>query len=607
MKSSYPVLHAIHAHARKLARLASFAFVSLSICALLAVSSSAQISTSVQTGAPSTPTTPRGNSTVRGRVVYEDTGRPLRRVRVMLLDVVRRGDGGLRQFMAVTDLRGEFTVRNVVAGKYSVFVDAPGIIRQSPFGGDSQDEPTTVSVDGTSNAEVQVRARRGGSITGKVTYPDGDPAVSAIVILLLKRGKQLVQYYSGGYNGGAVNTDDRGVYRIFGLPPGEYIVGVGEMSQRIVEREDGGIGFNPSYGTLAATFYPSVTTKASATPVTVEAGQETSNINITLAERGLYKVSGTLRARRDGTIITSANISIISKQELDGGMNMLSSQSINVDAQGRWSFDEVPDGDYTIIVNPVQDESPEARARAAATGARLRGFVERRMDVSVAGVDITGLTIEVTSGARISGTILVEGGKPLPPNVIIFTKDASAQESSFGNRRGAQAQMRRDGTFTLESVPEGTLSVLASVPPGGKYFTKAVTMSGADLLRDPLAVEDEAEIKDVRITISPDVAQLTGRVLSAEDGKPLPGIGIMLIPADPAMMRIFGVRAYGSTNRDGTFMMSGAPGEYLAITWRQSDGAYNAETIKARSQNAPRVTLQPNERKTMDLVVPHDK
>lgn len=602
MKSSNPLFHAIRESGFKSVRAAAFIFASLIVCGLLTASAIAQtVSTTIQS--PSTP--PRGNSTLRGRAVYDDTGRPLRRVRVMLLAVERRSDGGIRQRMAVTDSRGEFSIKNVEAGKYSVFVDAPGVIRQSPFGGDSQDEATTVSVDGTSNAEVQVRARRGGSITGKVTYPDGDPAVSAIVTILLKKGKQFVPYYTGGYYGGAVMTDDRGIYRIFGLPPGEYVVGVGEMSQRVEEREDGGVGFNSGYGTLSATFYPSVTNKTSATAVAVEAGQETSNINITLAERGLHKVSGTIRARSDGQIVTSAIVAIVNKQDLNNGM--IGSQTVNVDAQGRWYFDEVPDGDYTLTINPVQDESPEARARAAAAGSRVRGFVEKRMEVSVSGADITGLTIEVSSGARISGTIVVEGGKPLPPNVIIFTKDASAQEGVFGNSSGAQAQMKKDGTFTLESVPEGTLSVLASVPPGGKYFTKAVTASGADLLRDPLTVEDQAEIKDVRITISPDIAQLTGRVLSAEDGKPLPGVGVMLIPADPDMMRIFGVRAYGGTNRDGAFTVSGAPGEYLAIIWRQTDGAYNAETIKARSQNAPRVTLQPNERKTMDLLIPAEK
>jgi hypothetical protein len=604
MTSSHPVPPASRAKMRSMPVVA-FALASLTVCTLIVTTASAQISTSVQPSSTPAPTVARGNSTVRGRVVYDDTGRPLRRVRVMLY-ITRRDESAVpQQRMAITDARGEFTVKNVVAGKYFVFVEAPGIVRQTAFG-DSPDELTSVSVDGTSNAEVQVRARRGGSITGKVTYTDGDPAVNAMVSLLLKKGKQFVPYFAGGFDGGAVVTDDRGVYRLFGLPPGEYVIGVGEVTQRVVESEEGGGGYSSNYGTLSATFYPSVTSKTASTPVAVEAGQETSNINITIAERSLHKISGTIRARRDGQIITLANISIMNKQELDGGMNNLGTQSVNVDAQGRWYFDDVPDGEYVIIVNPIQDELREARTRAA-QGVRTQGFVEKRMDVVVAGVDVTGLTIEVTQGARISGTVVVEGGKPLPQNVIVFTKDASSPDSSFRNGRSAQAQAKPDGTFTMESVPEGILSVLASVAPGGKYFTKAVTSGGADLLRDPLNVEDEVEIKDVRITISAEVATLSGRLLSAENGKAMRGVGIMLIPADPETMRVFGARAYGASSPDGTYTLSGAPGDYLAIVWRQSDGAYNPELIKARAQNAPRVTLQPNERKSMDLVIPADK
>src|SRR5882724_1755672 len=65
-------------------------------------------------------------SVVRGRVVYDDTGRPVRRAKVWLLStntgIPRRGPQG------VTNLRGEFQIEHVGQGTYIVAVDSPGVL-----------------------------------------------------------------------------------------------------------------------------------------------------------------------------------------------------------------------------------------------------------------------------------------------------------------------------------------------------------------------------------------------------------------------------------------------------------------------------------------------
>jgi len=87
-------------------------------------------------------------------------------------------------------LRGEFQIEHVGEGTYIVVVDAPGILnplslldtreigpRRRPELGSLLKDSDSVTVNGTSNAELKVHARRGGTISGKVTYGDGDPAV----------------------------------------------------------------------------------------------------------------------------------------------------------------------------------------------------------------------------------------------------------------------------------------------------------------------------------------------------------------------------------------------------------------------------------------------
>jgi hypothetical protein len=79
---------------------------------------------------------------------------------------------------------------------------------------------------------------------------------------------------------------------------------------------------------------------------------------------------------------------------------------------------------------------------------------------------------------------------------------------------------------------------------------------------------------------------------------------IMLIPADPSTAPAF-QRPNGGTNEQGTFLVSGAPGEYFLILWRLGERplpANDADSIKKLSPNALRITLGPGERKSMDLV-----
>jgi len=77
----------------------------------------------------------------------------------------------------------------------------------------------------------------------------------------------------------------------------------------------------------------------------------------------------------------------------------------------------------------------------------------------------------------------------------------------------------------------------------------------------------------------------------------------MLIPVDPSTGPAF-ARPNGSTNEQGTFVVSGAPGEYFLVLWGLAEPLppHDAESIKKLSPNVMRVTLGPGERKSMDLV-----
>ena len=81
-------------------------------------------------------------------------------------------------------------------------------------------------------------------------------------------------------------------------------------------------------------------------------------------------------------------------------------------------------------------------------------------------------------------------------------------------------------------------------------------------------------------------------------------IGVTLIPADPSKGEAHNSKLFGVTNEHGSFVVSGAPGEYFVIVWSLSERAKtrDGDSIKKFSANTLRVTLRPGERKSMDLI-----
>ncbi len=120
----------------------------------------------------------------------------------------------------------------------------------------------------------------GGVITGKVTDKDGQPIVEERVNLLwVDRRGPSYQVSSGS------QTDDRGIYRIFGIRPGRYKVSVGQDS---VYR-----GVEKGRHSLPTTFHPDASEAAQAGVIEIREGSEATSIDITVGHaRQGFAVSG---------------------------------------------------------------------------------------------------------------------------------------------------------------------------------------------------------------------------------------------------------------------------------------------------------------------------
>ena len=127
---------------------------------------------------------------------------------------------------------------------------------------------------------VTVNLVKGGVITGRVTNQSGEPVIAINVSVARVRDGEGKAALGGG--GRPATTDDRGIYRAYGLMAGTYLVSA-----------DSGMNSfpgSPYLGTVPV-FHPS-NTRDGATEVTMQAGGEASGIDIRYRLESGHVISG---------------------------------------------------------------------------------------------------------------------------------------------------------------------------------------------------------------------------------------------------------------------------------------------------------------------------
>ena len=208
---------------------------------------------------------------------------------------------------AITDSSGVYRLEGLSPVKYFVKPSAAPLIST---GGNS---PIEVSVGEGSTVEgIDFSLSLGGVITGRITDRDGSPVIGqrvSIKSLDEKDAPSGVEAAAATMGDRMYATDDRGIYRIFGLRPGRYIVSSGKDSDFMN-------AFFSQRPNRVQTFYPGVTTESKATPVSVTAGSEATGIDIQFsnAEKG-FLVTGRVVDSEKGTPIPNAMVAYSKAQK----------------------------------------------------------------------------------------------------------------------------------------------------------------------------------------------------------------------------------------------------------------------------------------------------
>jgi len=377
------------------------------------------------------PAKQNADATVSGRITIK--GKPAPEVVVGLrLNQSSQFDS---PFKATTDQDGKYRITDVPAGSYQVAPVAPAFVISDVNHSWGQ---SLVITEGDRVAGIDFDLVKGGVITGKVTDADGHPVVEEGLSLLA------ADYPRSGSSDVPVffQTDDRGIYRMFGIRPGRYKVSIGE--------ED--FGINRGNGTrrsLPLTFYPDVSDATKARVIEIGEGAEATNIDITIGEAAqALSVSGRVVDGETGKPVTGVPIYLekITIIDASSSSGVGGGTGIRSNPDGEFRLDNLPAGKYSISIQPP----PESDLRAEPVGFDL---IDQ---------DVTGILIKTTTGTSLSGTVVLERTRDrnngaAPAWLTVHLRNEGRGNSlSFASSQSTQ--IKPDGSFRIGGLLAGTVS-----------------------------------------------------------------------------------------------------------------------------------------------------
>jgi hypothetical protein len=311
--------------------------------------------------------------------------------------------------------------------------------------------------------------------------------------------------------------------------------------------------------------------------------------------QNVHTVSGIVRMQGNGEAIAGARGRVVKKEDtyVVLGSNQATrtapkrEYSFTTDKSGRWSVNNLPDGSYVIQITPGLTDSDRNSGQ---------WFATKKQMITVAGTDLEGVLIEVSKGAKISGTLIVEGDEPLSS----LTLDASKVDAPFELHQAVSKSLTPTGritTFTLTDVPEGVIELNAFLQTDSHYI-KSISANGIDLLQEKLKLTSGMEVTNLEVVVSSDLAEFTGRIISESGKTPLPRMKIFLNWT--GKRRVLGGRLTRWIDEQGTFLLRPPPGEYQIYVYGDRVEGATLPLVKS----LPPMTFRPREQQNIEIRVP---
>jgi carboxypeptidase family protein len=553
------------------------------LCARAQAPPKAQATPETAAAAAPSPQPARAARTVlSGRVVGE-SGEPVPDVSVSLSPRTSGVRTSGPPYTVGVDEGGNFHFEGLNPGLYEVYATLPGFVTET--------DPLTGRALGPYRPgdNVIIRLSKGGVVTGTVTDQQGQPIVAfnvrAIRVRDLDGSTPPFPFPFSAED----RTDDRGIYRIYGLRPGLYVVYAGGNNSSL-------LGFLGGSGD-AATFYPSGT-RDTAAEVAVRTGQEMSGLDIRLRDDPARSVTGTVDSPTGtfGEFGVGINLTYASTA-LPAGSAFINTNNL---------------GDRSFFLGGVADGEYDLQATTnGRDGVTLASAPQR---VSVRGADVTGLRLVLAPLASASGTLrfepAAEAGRPVPESCKAVRASQLPQETLISVAAAEKLSVKPGRVFSRLAVPQSatpddtgaftvrtleagryrlsarlfddalyvrSIQTPAPAPSlqraAGAASQRAATTAAAAVSRDVFDLKAGQQLSGLSVRVAEGAAALSGNVAAPE-----PAAGAPPAPPPFSQLRVHLVpqekeraddtlRYYEApVASDGTFEFKNlAPGRYLLL------------------------------------------
>jgi protocatechuate 3,4-dioxygenase beta subunit len=434
-----------------------------------------------------------GTGTITGRVMVGD--KPAPGVTVLLLQLNQYGPDRKPVARSATDADGQFRLMNIAAGRYAVVPVAPAFVSPASVMSYGSQGKNVDLAEGEVIDKIDFTLVRGGVVTGRVTDADNRPVIGENVRLASAERANERRGGTFSYTSSIFQTDDRGIYRIYGIPPGHYLISVGEDNRSGMVR----MGFGRS-GFYTRTFHPGVTDETKATVIEVTESGEATNVDITLGRReATYTASGRVIDAETGKPVPNINAVYGSLRE---GENHIAAVGIGAqtDAEGRFRFEGLVSGRYAAFTAPAEQSEDY--------GAPVTFEINEG--------DVTGLVIKVRRGSSISGVAVIEGTSDrsilarLSQLRISYWPETQKLAVPILNPGG---QINADGSFRIVGLQPGKVRLmLGGWPPQKGFSLLRVERDGVEQRAGIIDVPAGEQVTGVRFVLEYGAGVVRGQV-----------------------------------------------------------------------------------------------
>lgn len=584
------------------------------------------------------PPRPAGTAVLAGRVVRDNMA-------VARATVTLDASDGRTKRQTVTDDDGRFEFDRLPAGRFLLTASKMGWV-PSHYGSPRPGRPpgAPVSVADGARVSVQIPMVPGSVIAGTIVDDKGRPLPRQFPWLLESRvvgDRRVIARVRFPLDVGFFerSTDDRGEFRLFGLPPGTYylVVSPSVTSARVTTADEvrwasqAAGSAPPAPGPIvgyAPLFFPGTTDPGAAQPIVVGPGEVKEGLMFRVSPVPVARVAGLVQ-RPDGAPAERVTVTLTpleSRVRLEG-----STRSAVSAADGRFTMQNIAPGTYRLSARASSSAAPAPAPAGAPGGPPSRGpagappvfdlWGDR--EITVSGQDIENIAIALAPASSVSGRLVFDGTTAKPPDDLsqirlqaIATEALAQVQAGAGGGQAASAiagSVQADGTFRAAGLPPDRYTVTASWPGmrtadgASGWWLTTVKVGARDLGDAPIDVRANTEVGDVTVTFSDRIGAIEGQLTDAA-GRPAPEYFVVAFSADRA--------AWTTTSRrfappvrpgtDGRYRVNGLlPGDYYlaVVTAVGQEESADPAFLEAILPSAIKITVAAGEVRRQDLKI----